>query len=339
MRIRRLLCLVLAGCALIAMPAGATPRPGAYVLPGAAVFPEGVAFQRETGHYFVSSTSDGSILRGHVSEPAASPFIPGTTGQFSAIGVELDRAGRLYVAGGATATARVHDAASGALLGTHASPVGGFMNDVAAVKTGDAFVTDSFRPILWRIPAGESETSAALEPWLSYAGTPIQYTPAPDDFEVNGIAASEDGRYLVVVQANAGKLFRIEIATRRVVEIDLGGASVNGDGLELRGAPTLRRGRRRDRRDPAVGRLHQRESGLADERSIVRLADDQCDRPWPHARRQLAIRPPLQRPAGDPAVHGLQHPPALTGPQARHLPLRPGPSRETGPTVAAIGVA
>ena len=76
------------------------------------------------------------------------------------------------------------------------------MNDVAAVKTGDAFVPDSFRPILWRIPAGESETSAALEPWLSYAGTPIQYTPAPDDFEVNGIAASDDGRYLVVVQAN-----------------------------------------------------------------------------------------------------------------------------------------
>jgi DNA-binding beta-propeller fold protein YncE len=235
MRIRPMMCCVLAAGALIATPAGATPRPDAYVLPGAAVFPEGIAFQRETGHFFVSSTSDGSILRGHVSEPAASPFIPGTTGQFSAIGLELDRAARLYVAGGATGSARVYDAASGALVGSHASPAGGFMNDVAVARTGDAFVTDSFRPILWRIPAGESETSGALEPWLSYAGTPIQYTSAPDDFEINGIAASESGRYLVVVQSNTGELFRIEIATRRVVEIDLGGASVNGDGLELVG--------------------------------------------------------------------------------------------------------
>jgi Cu-Zn family superoxide dismutase len=235
MRIRLVLCCLLAAGATIVTPAGATPRPSAYVLPGAAVFPEGIAFQRQTGQFFVSSTSDGSILRGHVSEPAASPFIAGTTGQFSAIGLDLDPAGRLYVAGGATGTARVYDAASGAPLGTHASPAGGFLNDVAVVKTGDAFVTDSFRPILWRIPAGESETSGALEPWLNYAGTPIQYTPAPDDFEVNGIVASQDGRYLVVVQSNTGKLFRIEIATRQVLEIDLGGASVSGDGLALVG--------------------------------------------------------------------------------------------------------
>ena len=235
MRIRLLLCCVLAAGAMIVTPAAAKPRPDAYVLPGAAVFPEGIAFQRETGRFFVSSTSDGSILRGHVSQPVATPFIPGTTGSFSAIGLELDRAGRLYVAGGATATARVYDAASGALLGTHASPPGGFMNDVAVVRRGDAFVTDSFRPILWRIPAGGSETSGALEPWLSYAGTPIQYTPVADDFEINGIAPSEDGRYLVVVQSNTGKLFRIEIATRQVVEIDLGGASVHGDGLTLVG--------------------------------------------------------------------------------------------------------
>ena len=235
MSIRLLLCGVLAAGAIIVSPAGATPRPDAYVLPGAAVFPEGVAFQRDTGHFFVSSTNDGSILRGHVSEPAASPFIPGTTGPFSSIGLEITPAGRLYVAGGSTGTARIYDAASGALLSTFASGPTGFMNDVAVARSGDAFITDSFRPILWRIPAANSGASGVLEPWLTYAGTPIQYTPAPDDFEVNGIVASPDGRYLVVVQSNTGKLFRIEIATRRVVEIDLDGASVNGDGLQLVG--------------------------------------------------------------------------------------------------------
>jgi hypothetical protein len=84
-------------------------------------------------------------------------------------------------------------------------------------------------------PRGQRRASGALEPWLSYAGTPIEYTPAPDDFEVNGIVASDHGRYLVVVQANTGKLFRIEIATKEVVEIDHGGASANGDGLQLLG--------------------------------------------------------------------------------------------------------
>jgi Cu-Zn family superoxide dismutase len=39
-----------------------------------------------------------------------------------------------------------------------------------------------------------------------------------------------------VVQSNTGKLFRISLATKEVVEIDLGGATVtNGDGLVLRG--------------------------------------------------------------------------------------------------------
>ena len=37
------------------------------------------------------------------------------------------------------------------------------------------------------------------------------------------------------MQSNTGKLFRIEIATKQVVEIDLGGASVAGDGLWLEG--------------------------------------------------------------------------------------------------------
>jgi sugar lactone lactonase YvrE len=235
MKTRLVVCVMLVAAAVTVAAASATPRPAAYVLPGAAVFPEGVAFQPETGHFFVSSTSDGSILRGHVSEPAAGPFIPGTTGQFSAIGLDIDPAGRLYVAGGFTGTTRVYDAASGALLSTFTSGSNGFMNDVAVARSGDAFVTDSFRPILWRIPAASVGTSGALEQWLSYAGTPIEYTPAPDDFEVNGIVASDNGRYLVVVQSNTGKLFRVEIATKEVVEIDIGGASVNGDGLQLVG--------------------------------------------------------------------------------------------------------
>jgi sugar lactone lactonase YvrE len=51
----------------------------------------------------------------------------------------------------------------------------------------------------------------------------------------NGISATPDGRALIIVQSNTGKLFRTEY-NGRTTEIDLGGESVpNGDGLWLHG--------------------------------------------------------------------------------------------------------
>jgi Cu-Zn family superoxide dismutase len=102
-------------------------------------------------------------------------------------------------------------------------------------KNGDVFVTDSLRPVLYRIPAGAvvpSATTGSLEVWLDFTSTPLVYQSG---FNLNGIVASSNGKYLVVVQSNTGKLFRIEIATKRVVPIDLGGEAVNGDGLWLQG--------------------------------------------------------------------------------------------------------
>src|SRR5207247_8967412 len=94
---------------------GAAPRPSSYTLPGSAVFPEGVAYQSTTGNFFVSSTTDGSVLRGNVMEPAAAPFIAGGGPQFSAVGVKVDDARRLFVAGGVTGEVRAYDAQTGSL--------------------------------------------------------------------------------------------------------------------------------------------------------------------------------------------------------------------------------
>ena len=53
-------------------------------------------------------------------------------------------------------------------------------------------------------------------------------------FNVNGIDATRNGKTLIIVQSNTGKLFKVN---RRGVarEIDLGGATVTGDGLLLDG--------------------------------------------------------------------------------------------------------
>lgn len=106
MRGRLIWLVALAAAAIFITAAGASPRPTSYTLPGDRVFPEGVAYERETGFFYVTSTEDGTVFRGRLDRPAASVFIPGTTGQFSAIGIKADRF-RLYVAGGRTGTVRV----------------------------------------------------------------------------------------------------------------------------------------------------------------------------------------------------------------------------------------
>jgi Cu-Zn family superoxide dismutase len=216
----------------------AVPRPSSYALTGDAVFPEGIAFDQSSGNFYVSSTTDGSVQRGNVQAPTATLFIAGGGSSHPAIGVELDR-GRLSVAGGPSGEIRIYDAATGAPIRVFTTGSGGFLNDLVAAWNGDLFITDSFRPILWRVAAADIVAGApvAAEPWLNYSGTALTYATG---FNLNGIVATPNGNYLVVVQTNTGKLFRIDLATKQVIQIEIsatsvGGESVAGDGLELRG--------------------------------------------------------------------------------------------------------
>jgi len=215
---------------------GAEVRNGSmrYILPGNAVFPEGIAYQPSSGAYFVSSTTDGSILRGTLRDSAATVFLPaGGDGRTTATGLKVDSRGRLFVSGGGTGQMFVYNATTGGLLGKVSNGLTPtFINDVAVTSAGDAYFTDSNNPILFKV-AADANGQYTLESWLNFTGTALTYQTG---FNLNGIAASEDGKYLIVVQSNTGKLFRIEIATKAVSEINLGGATVtNGDGILLNG--------------------------------------------------------------------------------------------------------
>jgi sugar lactone lactonase YvrE len=212
---------------------GAETRPNEnrYVLPGSAVFPEGVAYQSDTGNFFVSSTTDGTIFRGKVGGGAAQPFLKGgADNRTSTTGLKVDE-GRLYVSGGGTGQMFVYDANTGSLIAkfaTNRQP--SFINDVAVGSAGTAYFTDSINPVLYRVFTN-TNGQLAMEEWLNFTGTPLVYQQG---FNVNGIAISSDGKYLIVVQSNTGKLFRIDVATRAVTEINLGGETVtNGDGILL----------------------------------------------------------------------------------------------------------
>lgn len=203
-------------------------------LPENAIVPEGIAYDEANGTVFVSSAADGTIVQLDPATGESTTFSEaGADGRAMALGMTVDDQGRLWVAGGRTGKVWVYDAASGRLLGTLETPEAEntLLNDVIVTAQGDAYVTDSFRPVLYRVPGGEM--LGEIEPWLELGDTPIAYQ---EGVNLNGIVASDDGRYLLTVQMNTGDLYRIDTQSREVTRVDLGGSSLpTGDGLVLEG--------------------------------------------------------------------------------------------------------
>ena len=207
---------------------------GRYALPGDNVFPEGIAAQPDGRFFYVGSTTSGTVYRGDVAAGTVEVFLPGgADGRTDVRGMKVDNRGRLYLAGGATARLFVYDLATRQRLAGFATGLTpSFVNDVAIAPNGDAYFTDSTSPAIYRVAADVTAPNA-FERWIDLTGSPIVYAQG---FNLGGIVTSADGRYLITAQGNTGKLFRIEVATKRVTEIDLGGQALQGaDGLLLDG--------------------------------------------------------------------------------------------------------
>jgi len=187
---------------------------------------------------YVSSAADGTIFRGSTGQEALEPFLPaGADGRASALGMTVHR-GRLLVAGGQTGRLFSYDTGSGKLGAAFTTDAAGenpLVNDIA-VSRGVAYATDSYRPALFRLTARQLETddgsTRAIRPWLDLRDTPIRYEKS---FNLNGIVAR--GPYLLAVQSNTGKLWRIDTRTKKTTQVRVsGGKLTNGDGLVLRGS-------------------------------------------------------------------------------------------------------
>jgi sugar lactone lactonase YvrE len=189
--------------------------------------PEGVA-AGSGSEFFVGATGDGTIYRGTTDSPTVTEFITGAAGH-SAVGMKV-AGGRLYVAGGATGQIVVYDLGTRLQVASFDTGAGGFLNDLVVTRSGDVFVTDSFRPVIWHVTAAQVQAGS---------GIPEQIAVAPEiafatGFNLNGIVARDDGRELIVDQTNTGKLYRIDLGTsaasRRIRQIDAP-ALVGGDGM------------------------------------------------------------------------------------------------------------
>ncbi len=191
--------------------------------------PEGIAIGPGPVAYF-GSQRDGDIYRVSLLTGRGSVISqgPGTP----SLGMKTDQQGRLFVAGGPAGDARVVDTRTGVVLARYQLAAGAadtptFVNDVVLTPQG-AWFTDSLRPVLYRLPVDGTDAVVTV--------------PITGEFEyeigynANGIAQAPDGRGLLVVQYNTGRLFRVDPATGHSTEVDLGGERLpNGDGLVVRG--------------------------------------------------------------------------------------------------------
>src|SRR4051794_39208557 len=207
----------------VAVAAAQTP-PRRLTLPNGGQ-PEGIA-AGAGNQLFVGSLASGAVIRVDARTGRSRIVVAGRRGR-AATG--LKRSGnRLFVSGADSGRAWVYDARSGRQLKAYQlAPAGqaSFVNDVVVTAQG-AYFTDSRRNALYLVPRDLSNARA-----IALTGIPLQ----PGN-NLNGIVATPDGRTLIAVQTNAGRLWRIDPATGRATAIDLGGASVaNGDGLLLRG--------------------------------------------------------------------------------------------------------
>lgn len=215
--------------ALLTFAAGASAAlPKEYALPGPAVFPEGVTTQPASKHFFVSSTTDGTIFRGRIDRPTTRVFLrPGADGRTNAACLRATRT-RLVVAGGTTNLIFVYDIRTRRLIRRLSTGSGGFLNDVTITPTGDAYLTDSQRGLVFRVPARllrkRSRKVRTLTPAYRLATTPVGTF-------ANGIVPA-GRRYLLVVGTSTGVLARIDLRTGLVQTVDLGGATLpGGDGM------------------------------------------------------------------------------------------------------------
>lgn len=217
-----------------------------YVLPGDAVFPEGITEGGDGRTFYVGSSSDGTIFAGRIDRASIDIWRePDADGPSSALGMAADEHGRLVVCGGEAGRLFAYDTETRSLIRSWTAQ-GSLLNDIAIVDD-IAYVTDSHRPVIWRLDlsklaAPASNDAAAgiqateLEEWLVLDPDEKPYPELPPDVlpsYLNGIVA-RDGLLLVVAQGT-GVLWRIDTATGEVSRVDLGGQLLQGDGMVFAG--------------------------------------------------------------------------------------------------------
>jgi sugar lactone lactonase YvrE len=196
--------------------------------------PEGIAVGKGSTFY-VGSLGTGAIYSGDLRTGEGSILVPGQPGRV-AVGLKYDeRTGLLFVAGGPTGFAYVYNGETGANVAEiQLTTSSSFINDVVITKDA-AYFTNSFQPELYRVSFENNAEPVFTSTTIPLSGD-YQFDPAPNAFNANGIAATPNGKTLIIVNSSERALYNVDPNSGEAIRIDLGGSPLpNGDGLLLQG--------------------------------------------------------------------------------------------------------
>jgi sugar lactone lactonase YvrE len=197
------------------------------------VFPEGIT-EGPDGDFFVGSTADGTLFRIVADRQEAEVWSAGgADSRTELLGLHLDSRRRLVACGGSTGRLFVIDVDTRALVASRSVPAAtALLNDVVTDPQA-AYITDSARPVVWRLPLDEDGRGAVGQPEVL---VDLQAVGAGPDSFLNGIVIDRDLGVLLVVAQGSGVLWRVDLDSRAASRVDLGGASFGADGMLLRRA-------------------------------------------------------------------------------------------------------
>ncbi|HSG17952.1 MAG TPA: hypothetical protein VLE70_16760 [Anaerolineae bacterium] len=238
---RIILFLILAGL-LLALPLAAAAR-DVYpeVIPLETGFaPEGITAGVGNTFYY-GAINGGAIFRGDYRTGDYEMLVDPVPGRL-ALGMSHDRRSNfLYVSGGLDGAAYVYDGDDGSLVATIqlTEPFAGLVNDATVTKDA-VYFTDSFQPQFYRVALGEDGAlgNPPQVDTIVFGGDFVLLPPNLPELVINanGIVATPDARWLVMVHTDLGVLYRVDPSTGYAMEIDLDGIDVlTGDGLVMRG--------------------------------------------------------------------------------------------------------
>lgn len=189
-------------------------------------WPQGIARHGADGDFFLGGLGQGRILRVSPNGDTETFFEPDDEGPagISALAVDADR-GVLWAAGTAirqsdeqglsvnmnAAALYRFDLESGELQGrfpiTDDKPLPHLFNEIAVGPEGQVYAADVLSPLVYRYAQGAD----SLEPFVG----------APELSGFHGIAATRDGKYLLVSDWRTG-LYRVSVADRQAHRIEAG---------------------------------------------------------------------------------------------------------------------
>ena len=212
---------LLPGCSKDSEPVAATPAaPARISVPQAGLSPEGIQYDEANQRFYVSSRTKGTV--GTVRDDSTYAEFGKNSRLISTIGLNLD-AGRQRLLAAVSdngfnpsflnqptfrklAALAIFNSSTGALTGF--VDLGGlrptgmhFANDIAVDKDGNAYITDSFSPIIYKVDL-QGNATVFLENAQLSGGT---------GFGMNGIVYHPDG-YLLAAKTSDGTLFKVPIS-------------------------------------------------------------------------------------------------------------------------------